>query len=77
MLNTCKGCWILILIQTYTDFEIVITDDSPDDSVADLVEKYQSRKDIRYYKNEKPLGTPENWNEAIRKANGKWIKDYA
>jgi len=63
-----------ILSQTYKDFEIIITDDSQDDSVAGLIEKYKDKTDIRYYKNEKPLGTPENWNEAIRKATGKWIK---
>ena len=27
-----------------------------------------------YYKNIKVLGTPENWNESIRKAKGAWIK---
>jgi len=63
-----------VLMQTYTDYEIVITDDSPDDSVAALVETYQSKTVIRYYKNAQPLGTPENWNEAIRKAKGQWIK---
>lgn len=62
------------LTQTYKDFEIVITDDSPDNSVAILLNNYNSYPNIFYYKNEKPLGTPENWNEAIRKATGKWIK---
>ena len=63
-----------ILIQTYKDFEIIITDDSPDNSVAILLKNYNSIPNIHYYKNEKALGTPENWNEAIRKANGAWIK---
>ncbi|HEY5462286.1 MAG TPA: glycosyltransferase [Hanamia sp.] len=63
-----------ILIQTYKDFEIIITDDSPDNSVAILLENYNSNRNIHYYKNEKSLGTPENWNEAIRRANGAWIK---
>jgi len=63
-----------ISTQTYTDFEIVITDDSPDDSVEMLIQNYNSKTAIRYYKNLQPLGTPENWNEAIRKSNGKWIK---
>ena len=38
-----------VLRQTYTDYEIVITDDSPDNSVAELVERYQSKTEIRYY----------------------------
>jgi glycosyltransferase involved in cell wall biosynthesis len=63
-----------ILTQTYKDFEVIITDDSPDNSVRILLEEYTSFTNIHFYKNEKPLGTPENWNEAIRRANGTWIK---
>jgi|SRR6185437_9703708 len=63
-----------IFTQTFKNFEIVITDDSPDDGVEKLLQNYFSEKEIRYYKNLQPLGTPENWNAAIRKANGEWIK---
>lgn len=63
-----------ISTQTYKDFEIIITDDSPDNSVEILLQKYNSLFFINYYKNETPLGTPENWNEAIRRAKGEWIK---
>lgn len=63
-----------IAAQTFKDFEVVITDDSPEDSVKILIHKFSSLLPIRYYKNDLPLGTPENWNEAIRKANGDWIK---
>jgi glycosyltransferase involved in cell wall biosynthesis len=60
--------------QTFKDFEVVITDDSPDDCVEILLKKFPSAFKIFYYKNKVSLGTPENWNEAIRKANGEWIK---
>ena len=60
--------------QTFRDFEVVITDDSPDESVHNLVESFEGKIEIHYYKNQTPLGTPENWNEAIRKAHGTWIK---
>jgi len=63
-----------IAIQTYGDYEVVITDDSPDDSVSLFVEKYADLKSVQYIRNKKSLGTPENWNEAIRNATGKWIK---
>lgn len=61
-------------IQSFRDFQVVITDDSNDSSVKDLVEKYQQKFFITYQKNPNQLGTPENWNEAIRKAKGEWIK---
>jgi len=63
-----------VSLQTFRDFEVIITDDSPDDKIGILLGKFKEALAIYYYKNEKPLGTPENWNEAIRKANGTWIK---
>ena len=63
-----------ISIQNFRSFEVVITDDSPDDDVRKLCESYSSQFPITYHRNIIPLGTPENWNEAIRRATGSWIK---
>ncbi len=60
--------------QSHTDFEVVVTDDSPDESVKDLCHQYQNQFPLFYYWNAQPLGTPENWNQAVSKAKGKWIK---
>jgi len=59
--------------QTFKDYEIVITDDSGDNSLNDVLEKYQALP-INYFRNEKPLGTPANWNHGISLAKGEWIK---
>lgn len=63
-----------ISIQTFRDFEVIITDDSPDETVSTFIYKYNADFSIQYFKNVPVLGTPENWNEGIRKSNGKWIK---
>lgn len=63
-----------LTIQTFRDFEVVITDDSPDDSVKNLCVQFQQLLPMRYFRNPVALGTPENWNEGIRQATGKWIK---
>jgi len=63
-----------IAIQTYRDFEVIITDDSSDDSVAALTDQYKSHFPIHYQKNPLALGTPANWNAAIGLAKGQWIK---
>jgi len=60
--------------QTFTDFEVIVTDDSPSGEVAELCKSYSPIFPLRYIRNTAALGTPENWNEAIRKAKGKWIK---
>lgn len=63
-----------IAIQTFKDFEVIITDDSPDDSVAAFCANLQADFPLHHFKNPAPLGTPENWNAAIRQAKGAWIK---
>ena len=73
--------------QTYTDFEIIITDDSPDDSVKKIVEaeelqaeangagtKIYFEQKLKYHKNPQRLGASENWNHSIELANGEYIK---
>jgi len=62
-----------IRMQEFRDFEVVLTDDSPVNDVKDLCTFYTDIP-IIYHKNIQQLGTPENWNEGIRKANGEWIK---
>lgn len=63
-----------IVIQNYSDFEVVVTDDSDTNDVEVLVDGYKEKFKLVYHKNSIALGTPENWNEAIRQAKGKWIK---
>lgn len=63
-----------IAIQTFRDFEVLITDDSPDDELKIFILNYSSDFSITYIKNIVALGTPENWNESIKHAKGKWIK---
>jgi glycosyltransferase involved in cell wall biosynthesis len=63
-----------IKIQNFKDFEIIITDDSPDDSVEQLINSYNFEGKLRYIKNKIPKGSPANWNEAIKRASGEYIK---
>ncbi|HEY4151384.1 MAG TPA: glycosyltransferase [Chitinophagaceae bacterium] len=62
-----------VATQTFTDYEIIISDDSPGDEVERLLTAFTSLP-ILYHKNAPSLGTPANWNKAIEKANGQWIK---
>ena len=62
-----------ISIQTFKDFEVIITDDSPNDDVEQMVGKQQNLK-VEYHKNNPAQGMPCNWNYSISKAKGEWIK---
>lgn len=63
-----------VQIQAYNNYEIVITDDSQDDSVKNLLAKFNFGEKLKYYKNKSRLGSPENWNEAVKNATGEYIK---
>lgn len=63
-----------VSIQIFKDFEVVINDDSPDDAVEKLINGYRNKLQVVYYHNEVAKGTPANWNAAIYRASGEWIK---
>lgn len=63
-----------IVIQAFRDFEVIVTDDSPDAQVGELVQQYTGKFPLHYHKNQTALGTPENWNEGIRRSKGEWLK---
>jgi len=63
-----------IAVQTFRDFEVIVTDDSPDVEVESFCKQYQDQFQLFYHKNPVQLGTPENWNESIKRAKGEWIK---
>lgn len=75
-LNFLKRNLDSIVIQCYSDYEVIITDDTVDNSVKDFVLNYLIffGDKLKYFKNSIRLGTPENWNEAIRKSSGNFIK---
>ena len=61
-----------IFVQTYTDFEVHISDDSTNREIEELVKRKYAQVDYRH--NEKPYGHIFNWNEAIRMSRGEYIK---
>lgn len=63
-----------IIGQSFTDYEVIITDDSTSDLVEKLISTYDFHGKLRYFRNSNQLGTPENWNESIRRSEGKYIK---
>ena len=62
--------------QTFSDVEIIISDDSSTNDVEDLVLEFikSNEIDVTYTRNNPALGSPENWNYAISLAKGNWIK---
>ena len=62
-----------IVKQTYKRIEVVISDDSPDESVKLITDTYISQLDLKYYRNIPALKSPVNWNAALDKASGELL----
>lgn len=63
-----------ILRQDYDDYEVVIADDTPDATVESLVREYPFGPRLTYVRNPVQLGSPANWNQAVRLSRGEYIK---
>lgn len=72
LMRVCLGS---ISKQTFTSYEVIITDDSPNNNVERVVNEFKNKiKNLKYYKNKEPMGSPENWNECIKIATGEYVK---
>jgi glycosyltransferase involved in cell wall biosynthesis len=63
-----------IKIQEFSDYEIILSDDSYSDRVEELVKTYDFNGKLSYYRQKPALGSPENWNFTMQQARGTWIK---
>jgi glycosyltransferase involved in cell wall biosynthesis len=62
-------------IQTFKDFEVVISDHSKDDYLLPKIKEFEDKFDIKYYRNENDRGNgPANMNNAISKCSGEIVK---
>lgn len=60
-----------LFIQSFNDFEIVISDDSTTDDVMNFCNEIEDHR-IRYFKHNSIQSATENWNDALRNATGKY-----
>ena len=64
-----------ILGQTYTDLELVISDNASTDGTAAICEKYaEVDSRVRYTRNEVNLGAAPNYNIVLERAHGRFFK---
>lgn len=67
-------CLSSVLEQTFTDYELIISDDTPDNSIENLLKLFLNDKVYIYHRNTEALGSPQNWNKAVSLAKGTYIK---
>jgi glycosyltransferase involved in cell wall biosynthesis len=64
-----------ILVQTYRDFELIISDNASTDHTQQICREYATKNSrIHYYRNEKNLGAPKNYNRVFELSSGEYFK---
>jgi glycosyltransferase involved in cell wall biosynthesis len=64
-----------ILAQTYSDFELIISDNASTDCTREICLSYVAKDPrVRYFRNEKNLGVAPNFNRVFTLAKGEYFK---
>jgi len=63
-----------LLAQTYTDFELIISDNASTDATSEICKEYASRDNrIRYIRQPKNQGAPFNFHFVLKESKGKYF----
>lgn len=64
-----------LIAQTFTDFELIISDNASTDKTQDICKAYQNKdRRIRYYRNDENRGAAWNYNRVFDLASGVYFK---
>src|SRR3954454_1753580 len=57
--------------QTYADFEVIVSDNDPEQSGKHIVESFDSR--FKYFPNEENLGMKKSFNKSLERSSGEFV----
>ncbi len=64
-----------ILNQTFTDFEVIVSDNASTDNTREIVEAYAAKDPrVRYYRNAENIGAAPNYNRTFELSRGKYFR---
>lgn len=63
-----------VLTQSFTNFELIISDNHSTDNTDEVVAKYLHDNRVSYFKNDSNLGLVGNWNKCLDYATGDYVK---
>lgn len=73
--NYIEQAIISILEQTYSDFELIISDNASNDGTAEICRIYAEKdRRVQYYRNDINVGAAKNFNRTVSLAKGEYFK---
>jgi glycosyltransferase involved in cell wall biosynthesis len=64
-----------IIGQTYSDFELIISDNASTDKTQEICERYAAQDQrVQYFRNETNLGAAKNYNRVFELSSGEYFK---
>lgn len=73
--NFIRKCIESCLVQSYSNFEIIVSDDLSTDNTFAIVKEYQLKDQrVKLNKNTSNLGLVGNWNAVLKLAQGEYVK---
>ena len=70
--NYIRDCIQSVLDQDYSNYELLVVDNCSTDDTAKIVRDIEDER-IKYIKNEKNIGSVENFNKCIKEAQGEYF----
>ncbi len=61
-----------ILLQTFSDYEVIVSDNDVDQSGREIVESFQDPR-FKYFPNEENLGMKKSFNKSLERSEGSFI----
>lgn len=72
--ETIKRVLNSLVVQSFSDFEVIISDDKSTDDFMKVVDKYKSLLDIKYFQTTCSVHCPSNTRRGgLSHANGEWV----
>ena len=68
---TLEQCLDSVILQTYTNIELIVVDGGSSDGTVDVLNHYSSR--LAYCISEPDRGIYHAWNKALAQAHGEWV----
>jgi glycosyltransferase involved in cell wall biosynthesis len=59
-----------VLTQDYSNFELIIVDDSSTSDIQNYIQLFEAENRIIYIKNSIPIGAVKNWNYGLQNVKG-------